>query len=613
MKAIKYLAFVFPLIIGVSACKSDLLNTSPYNAIGSTNMWTSTNLATLAVSGVYNTFLQSSGEVENSVNSGNYLGLEAHLFAALDPTVSARNNWSSTLHLLNGNATPSNTEFSRAWKQHYEGISRANDVIDNVATVPDMSPELCAQYLAEAKFLRAYFYYRLNCLYRGVPLYLKTTPVSEFNKPRNTEAEVWEAIVADLTDVINEPNIPGRYMAGDPNYGRATKGAAYALRGKTYLWMKEYRLAELDFKEVVKLGYTLFEGGYKELFKDANEQCPEMIFSIQCYEQDGYGNQMPFKYGSRVTYPGSWNDFYGDTDFIDTYETKEGKPFNWDDFIPGYSKMSAKARSVYFLRDGLNSGNGNFGSGNYKSLKTKMEEYGADFSKYMDQGNEARIKAVYESRDPRLMQTYITPYSEYIGSPYTAGGAEYAYTLRWPFIENDIEAPFDLRTDSKKVFHYLVRKFVSEGTEHLDRGYSPIDVPLIRYADVLLSLAEALNEQSGKTSEAVTYVNMVRKRAGIALLNSNTYTQVAGQEDMRNRIRREKRWELACEGTLYFDELRWGTWYDVKLYEGSGLKECWGQNVVTWTKNGDHYTTWPIPATERQLNTALSQNDGWVD
>ena len=613
MKAIKYLAFVFPLIIGVSACKSDLLNTSPYNAIGSTNMWTSTNLATLAVSGVYNTFLQSSGEVENSVNSGNYLGLEAHLFAALDPTVSARNNWSSTLHLLNGNATPSNTEFSRAWKQHYEGISRANDVIDNVATVPDMSPELCAQYLAEAKFLRAYFYYRLNCLYRGVPLYLKTTPVSEFNKPRNTEAEVWEAIVADLTDVINEPNIPGRYMAGDPNYGRATKGAAYALRGKTYLWMKEYRLAELDFKEVVKLGYTLFEGGYKELFKDANEQCPEMIFSIQCYEQDGYGNQMPFKYGSRVTYPGSWNDFYGDTDFIDTYETKEGKPFNWDDFIPGYSKMSAKARSVYFLRDGLNSGNGNFGSGNYKSLKTKMEEYGADFTKYKDKGNEARIKAVYESRDPRLMQTYITPYSEYIGSPYTAGGAEYTYTLRWPFIENDIEAPFDLRTDSKKVFHYLVRKFVSEGTEHLDRGYSPIDVPLIRYADVLLSLAEALNEQSGKTSEAVTYVNMVRKRAGIALLNSNTYTQVAGQDDMRNRIRREKRWELACEGTLYFDELRWGTWYDVKLYEGSGLKECWGQNVVTWTKNGDHYTTWPIPATERQLNTALSQNDGWVD
>ena len=148
--------------------------------------------------------------------------------------------------------------------------------------------------------------------------------------------------------------------------------------------------------------------------------------------------------------------------------------------------------------------------------------------------------------------------------------------------------------------------------ENLDRSYSPVDVPLIRYADVLLSLAEALNEQN-KTAEAATYVNMVRKRAGIALLNSNSYTQVKNQSDMRDRIRREKRWELACEGTLYFDELRWGTWYDVKLYEGAGLKECWGQNVVTWTKNGDHYTTWPIPATERQLNTSLDQNYGWAD
>ena len=612
MKAIKYLAFVSSLIIGASACNPDLLNTSPYNAVGSTNMWTSTNLATLAVNGVYNTFLQSSGEVENSVTGGNYLGLDAHLFAALDPTVSARNNWSSTLHLLNGNATPSNTEFSRAWKQHYEGISRANDVIDNVWTVPDMAPELCAQYYAEAKFLRAYFYYRLNCLYRGVPLYLTTTPVSEFNKPRSTEEEVWNAIVSDLTDVINEVNLPDRYMAGDANYGRVTKGAAYALRGKTYLWLKEYRLAELDFKEVIKMGYSLFEGGYKELFKEANEQCPEMIFSIQCYEQNEYGNQMPFKYGSRVTYPGGWNDFYGDTDFIDTYETKEGKPFNWDDFIPGYSKMTPKQRSVYFLRDGLTSGKGNFGAGNYKSLKTKMEDYGADFSKYLDQGNEARIRKVYEERDPRLMQTYITPYSDYLGSPFSASGKEIIYTLRWPFIENDIAAPFDLRTDTKKVYHYLVRKFVSEGMEHLDRSYSPVDVPLIRYADVLLSLAEALNEQN-KISDAATYVNMVRKRAGIALLNSNSYTQVAGQDDMRNRIRREKRWELACEGTLYFDELRWGTWYDSKLYEGSGLKECWGQTVISWTKNGDYYTKWPVPATERQLNTSLSQNDGWVD
>lgn len=610
MKAINYLAFASMLILGVAGCRKDLLETTPYNAVSSNSIWTSSNLATLAVNGIYNTLLENSGEdYQNSVSQGNYLGLDAHTLSALDPTVSPRSNWSSTHKLLLGNASSADNIFSVAWRQLYEGISRANDVIDNIESVPDMAPELCAQYKAEAKFLRAYFYYRLNCYFRGVPLYLESTPVKEYTKPRNSEAEVWKAVINDLTDVINEPAIPGKYEAGDPNYGRATKGAAYALRGKAYLWTKEYANAEADFKKVGELGFSLFQGEYKQLFKEKNEQCPEMVFSIQCYEKNTYGNQMSFKYGSRVTSGSCWNDFYGDADFIDTYETVEGKPFSWDDFIPGYSSMTPVARSVYFLRDGLNSGEGNFGSANYKSLKSKMSDYGSDFSKYLDQGNEARIRAVYENRDPRLMQTYITPYSEYLGSP---KGIEYTYTLRWPFVQNDISEPFDLRSDSSKYLYYLVRKFVSEGNELLYREYSPIDVPVIRYADVLLSLAEALNEQ-GKTNDAIPYVNMVRARAGVALLNSNSYTKVAGQDDLRNRIRREKRWELACEGSLYFEELRWGTWYDSKLYEGAGLKQCWGETSVSWTRNGDYYTKWPVPATERQLNTALTQNEGWID
>ena len=331
MKAIKYLAFVSLLILGVTGCRKDLLDTTPYNAVSSNSIWTSSNLATLAVNGIYNTLLHSSGEdFQNSVSQGNYLGLDAHTLSALDPTVSPRNNWSSTHTLLNGNASSSDKIFSRAWQQLYEGISRANDVIDHIESVPDMAPELCAQYKAEAKFLRAYFYYRLNCYFRGVPLYLKSTPVNEFTKPRNSESEVWEAIINDLTDVINEPNIPGKYEAGDPNYGRATKGAAFALRGKTYLWMKEYANAESDFRKVGELGFSLFQGEYKQLFKEKNEQCPEMVFSIQCFEKDTYGNQMSFKYGSRVTSGSGWNDFYGDADFIDTYETLEGKPFKWD-------------------------------------------------------------------------------------------------------------------------------------------------------------------------------------------------------------------------------------------------------------------------------------------
>lgn len=69
-------------------------------------------------------------------------------------------------------------------------------------------------------------------------------------------------------------------------------------------------------------------------------------------------------------------------------------------------------------------------------------------------------------------------------------------------------------------------------------------------------MAEALNEQ-GKTAEAIEQVNLVRERAGVALLNSNAATQVNGQDDMRTRIQNEYRWETAGEGVSFYEEMRW--------------------------------------------------------
>lgn len=83
-----------------------------------------------------------------------------------------------------------------------------------------------------------------------------------------------------------------------------------------------------------------------------------------------------------------------------------------------------------------------------------------------------------------------------------------------------------------------------------NREQSPIDLPIIRYATVVIGLAEALNEQ-GKTDEAIEWLNKVRQRAGVALLNSNTATMVQGQEDMRIRIQNEFRWETAGEGLTF--------------------------------------------------------------
>ena len=229
-------------------------------------------------------------------------------------------------------------------------------------------------------------------------------------------------------------------------------------------------------------------------------------------------------------------------------------------------------------------------------------------SKYDETGNEARIKAAYENRDPRLAATAIVPYSNYLGG--FAKGSAVNYQIRWPY-RSENAPDFDLRTVSPTYMLYNIRKFVTKGKEYNNSTYNPVDVPIIRYADVLLCLAEAVNEQ-GRTSEAAGYVNQVRKRAGVAELNSGAeWLKVSGKEDMAQRIVDEKHWELACEEQLYLEELRWGIWKERKFDFAKGLHQVWGSPVYDYVYGGDAYLKWPVPASEKEKNPNLEQNEGW--
>ena len=90
-----------------------------------------------------------------------------------------------------GAATPSSGLFSDIYKRFYTFIYRANDVIDNIGQVPDMSTGEKQRAIAECKFLRAFAYMRLNILYKGVPLYMNAiTSPENGNKARSSEADV---------------------------------------------------------------------------------------------------------------------------------------------------------------------------------------------------------------------------------------------------------------------------------------------------------------------------------------------------------------------------------------------------------------------------------------
>ena len=584
-------AFLGMILFPLNGCDPNLLDTVPYNAVSSESIWTNENLATQAVTGVYNRIRMA--DYQN--NDGNRAMWDTHS-SIYDLDL----NWRNDLPHLQGIATPSSAMYRNKWQRYYEVVHRANDVIANIDQVPGMSDALKAQFKAECKFIRAYYYRYLNMCWRGVPIYLEPIETSECTKGRSTEQEVWNVILTDLTDCINEPTLPNKYASSSTNYGRITKGAAYALRGKVYLWLKDWAKAEQDFRAVTTMGYALFTGGYKELFKEANERCDEMIFSVQSLNLSGNSHQLTRGYGNRCTAGSAWNNYIVNPSFADSYECADGKPFNWDDHLPGYTSMAPAARSVFFLRDGMT-----------EDEIGRMTTFGADMSKYLSEGNEARIKAIFDNRDPRLGLNVIVPYSTYFGG---VTGTGINYTLRWPYRGNNAAGNFDLQTDTNSKYYYLVRKFVPEGTEYGSNiNINPIDIPLIRYADVLLCLAEALNEQ-GKTEEAVTNINQIRERVGHQALNTNEYTTVTGQDDMRERIRNEWYWECPFEEYMYFNELRWGTWKAKTFDSGmDGMREIWGLATYNYRWLGDHNWIWPIPAYEMEMNPNLTQNPGWMN
>lgn len=583
MKNIRYnILLVLLVAITLVSCRQDLLDLSPKDKVGGTTMWKTENLVDQGVNGIYNTLRQARvGHIFNQVE----MSVEADE-TDLDNAV------------LADKATSGSAIFGETWQQHYEGIHRANDAIVNIPNSP-VSAEKKGRYIAEAKLLRAFFYYRLNILYKGVPIYLEPVESNQANRPRNTETEVWNQILKDLTDCINEEYLPVKYKKGDINFGRMTKTIALSLRGKSYLYLKEWAKAEADFKAVGDAGHTLFQGEYKDLFKEANEQSDEMIFSVQEIGISGLGTNIPLRYGSRIVYQEGWNTYIPNTDFVDSYAYADGEKFDWAKIFPKWNELSPRQRSVYFLRNNMVESEKNYFINDQK----------VDLTDYLPDGNEERLLKAYENRDPRLKATIITPYSEFLGS---INSADVIVTLRWPY-RIDKTPPHDIRTDTNNRFYYLFRKFVPEGTSEVpNRSYSPIDFPLIRYADIVLSLAEALMEQD-KLDEAISYVNQVRRRVNIAELNSNEHTQVLGKDDLRYKIQQEKRWEFNGEGVNLYDELRWKTWKESKFFKSAGLKQIWGENQYTYSWPGDEIYQWPVPRIERERNGNLEQSPGWRD
>ncbi|WP_298484954.1 RagB/SusD family nutrient uptake outer membrane protein [uncultured Maribacter sp.] len=509
-------AVVFAMVVG---CSDDLLEQTNNNATSSANFGTSPTQVKKAVNAAFH-------PLTTAFSFGRVVQLGAHFRS--DETLTIDNGGNTVTNSLQG--APGARWAAQAWQEFYLTIGRSNTVILGTSEEGIPDDTVRNNLVGQAYFLRAFSYWNLVLLYGNVPIVLEEPDLNDAFPFQSTPAEIWPIIIADLEKA--EEMLPESWSGDD--LGRPTSGAATALKGKSYLYLKDWANAEIAFKEVVNSGtYALLPTAqFEDNFTETNENNSESIFEFQ------FKGVETFLWGQDIPGTGTQGHFVieyappsvtPDTGFIVPTWIKDLYEANGD-------VVRRNATIVYDYPDATGYGGIDFLT---------------DFAPDIQVANDLGVEPIFGKKYARFEMTRAAAAADNLGA---ANGTNFR---------------------------------------------------IIRYADVLLMLAEALNEQTGKTGEAEGYINQVRERAQIAPHNG------LSQEEMRTAIIDERQMELFIEGHRFFDLIRWNlaeTYlgqnsvhpiHPKSLVNGNGFFQP-GQDELFW-----------IPTVELNSNPNLKQNPGY--
>lgn len=422
------------------------------------------------------------------------------------------------------------------WTQCFVGIGRCNNLLANIDNATDMTAAEIARAKGEAKFMRAWYYSILSTYYYSAPLITDSPDISQIDAPRAERAALINFIVSELDDAATI--LPVTVSPSD--YGRATKGAALALKARVLLFeasplcnpsgdISKYKVAAAAAKAVIDLKqYALFSN-YKDLFKESNENSCESIFALQCISNpDNCGHS------------------------LDMIHAK-------DDSAEPVQELA----DAMMMKDG----------------KPRSE------SKYA-------TSAGFANMDPRFGYCVAYPGSTWMGREVSMSSNGY-----W----NNVQTGYLFK---KYTVYSEATPSSSELALRNKSQSSPTNIMLLRYADVLLMYAEAVNEAGEMTADIwASTVGAVRKRAG---MDTEALAWPGNKEDCRTVIQYERRAEFLGEGTWYNDLRR------NKLAEtvcAVPIHRYDGAELYSRAFNADRDYWWPVPAKQIELAPSLEPNN----
>jgi hypothetical protein len=463
----------------------------------------------------------------------------------------------STNAILEGNVTLGSSEpldygNSLSKNNNWGFIRSLNVFIKGVeeSKLPDYTK---AKFIAQARFWRAFRYWDLVRIYGGVPLVLEPLDgVGDEAKqaallPRNSTSDCFKQISADLDYAI--ANLPAKWtQKGD--MGKITSVAAAAMKGRALLYYASPQFNPTDLQERWQAAY------------DANLKAKQLA--------DAAG------YGLNASYKNMWfteaPTFNPEAIMVTMYNTTDGDQQKKNN---GYDNST---RPKYL---GTGGGSNQPSWEMVKSYPMKDGKMPGDVTSkysYADQ-------LFYKNRDPRFDATIA--YNGCIWS--INGNANYRL---WTYFEYDSAHKKWVSTEPSGQSNtgFYCRKAISEGTfTNNDPAYSGTDWIEIRYAEILLNLAESAVgiNKTGQSDEGYAGLIAVRKRAGIEAGADNLYGLAAGmsRSDLFKAILFERRIEFAYEGKRFWDLRRW------KIYEST--LNGWQRNKIYIQLNANPGTPGP--------------------